>query len=83
MNILLVSPSKKISYWQMRNPVIILANDTHSDIPVVSLIFEKDYALFGRVEICAHIANTALAKIKNPLDRFLENNGNDINMLQK
>jgi site-specific recombinase XerD len=30
-----------------------------------------------------HIANTALAKIKSPLDRFFEDNANDTNMLQK
>ena len=34
-------------------------------------------------EIYTHIANTDLAKIKSPLDRFFEDNVIDTNMLQK
>lgn len=33
-------------------------------------------------EIYTHIANTALAKVKSPLDRFIEDNTNNMNTLQ-
>ncbi len=34
----------------MRNPVITLANDFHHENPVVSLSFEKDFALIAKVK---------------------------------
>jgi hypothetical protein len=77
----------------MRNSVITLAIDTHRETPMVSKNFEKSYSLISQqcsvressktTEIYTHIANTALAKIKSPLDRFFEDNANDTNMLQK
>ncbi len=40
----------------MSNPVITYANDIHRDNPVVSLIFEKDYALIAKVNPLESIA---------------------------
>jgi hypothetical protein len=77
----------------MKNSVITLTNDFHRGTPMVSLCFEKDFGLIGKqslrdkssktTEIYTHIANTALAKTKSPLDSFFEDNVNDTNMLQK
>ena len=35
----------------MRNPVIILAPNTHRKTPVVSLLFEKDDGLINKVKL--------------------------------
>ena len=40
----------------MSNPIITLANHTHRDKPVVSLIFEKDHALIDKVNPLESIA---------------------------
>jgi hypothetical protein len=77
----------------MKAPVIKLTNAFNRENPAVHLSFEKDFTLIGQqvsgyessktTEIYTHIANTALAKIKSPPDRFFEDNVNDTNMLQK
>lgn len=60
----------------MRNPGLTLANDTHREKPVGSLIFEKDYSHFGHQssghessktkEIYAHGSPKTVVKFKNP-----------------
>jgi hypothetical protein len=53
----------------MRNPVITLANDTHHDTSVVSLIFEKDFSL--SCQQCSGHESSKTTEIYNPLPMLL------------